>query len=534
MTTSCTAARTTDVLKGEGGNDVLTGPAKTYRGGDGNDTIVVSFTGATIPDLLIDGGADVDRLVGTFGATGEKIELTKSGDTAVLMSYGPKGATLTDLTLTSVEKLNLDAGAGADEIVVNNLNGSPVTELTVDFGRTATVNGTKLETIENKDTSGQASSSTFTREVPDIRYSDDGAKDTLLVRGGDGADSFTLTNGLVGDDTPSEDATGTLLTTSLGYGIAIANSVRGEGDTLTLETLDGNDSIDAADMTIDTLALLLVTGSGADTVEGSPFADVINSGAGSDTVTGGEGRDVFIDAGGSRDTLKETFDRDFFLSDDLFVVGKVTTKTPGTGFTSGVVEDLAGIFEIVELTGGTGGNTFLIGDADGSLGVPGGIRSVSGWTGDVTVNGEAGDDLVVVASRGYALDGAEDLVSGAQVHVVAGTGTDTLYLDGTVLREDVVVDIASGKGLITSTEWTTEKRDRSMSVDHTGLDNVVIRSFGGDDRILVRKVAAGVPHTIESGTGNDEIVVGDNAGFGTGAIPTVTNTNSTLDDIDSG
>ena len=410
--------------------------------------------------------------------------------------------------ITSVEALTLDAGAGADLVTVRSLKDSPLQSLALDLGRTASVNGVRQETIPG---------SSFTHEVPDVRYFDDLAADTVIIEGTGGDDTITLT-------TP---AGLTRLATSMGYGVDLAHGIRGEGDTLVLNTFGGADDIDASATTADAVAIQINSGTGGDSVVGSRYADRIDSGLGDDTVTGGDGRDVFIDAGGD-DTLVEAFDRDFFLSDNLFVVGAVVTKAPGTGFATGIVEDLTGIFEHATLTGGVGGNTFLVGDAASVLGVPGGTRSVTGWTGEVTINALGGDDLVVVSTR----DSAD--VNGSQVHVNGGTGSDRLVVDGTSLREDVVVDRVSGRSRITSTEWAPTKRTTSTVVDHGDVDDVLIRTYEGGDRLLVRRLD--VTHIIETGIGDDEVAVGSQAGFGTATVDgrtvsVVTNAGGVLDYI---
>ena len=515
---------TGDRLNGEGGDDVLTGPAKSYSGGAGVDLIIVALTGTPIAGMSIDGGDGSDTLIATFGALGEVIDLSDNGTTStddddVLLKYRLKSTvTFTDQVVSNVEVLNLDAGAGADDFVVHDLKATPVTGLVLDLGRTSTSNGTRLETTDPAGNPLQ-----FPREVPDVRYSDDRAADTLTVEGSaTGADEFTLTT-----TTLPDGSKGTHLATNLDYGVDVKHGIRGEGDTLVLTTFGGADDIDASATTADAVAIQINSGTGGDTVVGSPYADRIDSGLGDDTVTGGDGRDVFIDAGGD-DTLVESFDRDFFLSNNLFVVGQVTSKAPGTGFASGIVEDLDGIFENAELTGGPAGNTFLIGDLDGTLAVPGGSRTVTGWTGDVTILAAGGDDLVVVATR--------DSV-GSRVHITGGTGSDRLVVDGTDLREDITVGRnTDGRDEITSTEWAaTEPQTDNTTIDHAGLEDVLIRSYAGGDRVLVRRI--NVTHTIDTGVGDDEVAVGSNAGFGTRTddenrtVSIITNASGVLDYI---
>ena len=342
---------------GTDGDDVLTGPAARYFGNGGDDLILIAMTGVQPSTLRIDGGSDTgtgsDILALTFGSGNDDITLSKASSSQVTMSYGLKGAasaTFKSQAIDNLETINLDAGAGSDALTVHDLTGGPVTSLSLDLGRNATTNGTRQEPIPG---------SSFTHEVPDVRYSDDHATDTVLVKGSStGGDNITMT-------TPSG---GTHLATSMGYGIDLLHGVRGEGDTLDAVDLRrgrhllrprGHGGLPGAGRG--------ESGAANDIVTGTSFADRIDSGLGNDTVTGDDGVDTFTDAGGM-DTIKESFDRDFFLADNLLVIGRVASRTPGTGFVSGTVEDLGGLFEKAQLTGGAGNNTFLIGDADGTLG----------------------------------------------------------------------------------------------------------------------------------------------------------------------
>ena len=84
---------------------------------------------------------------------------------------------------------------------------------------------------------------------------------------------------------------------------------------------------------------------------------------------------------------------------------------------------------------------------------------------------------------------------------------------------------------ITSTEWAPTKRTQSVAIDHTGIDGVLIRTYGGGDRVLVRRTAE--LETIETGTGDDRIAVGDHAAFSGTGDALVTNHGGMLHSIDA-
>ncbi len=153
--------------------------------------------------------------------------------------------------------------------------------------------------------------------------------------------------------------------TANSYTALISGGVRSQGDALVVDGRGGDDTISAATMSADQLALTLRGGDDDDTLVGSSFDDILDSGTGNDTVTGGLGRDTFTDAGGI-DTLVESFAAgDFGLYNNLFVVGLVVGTDFGVG---SVAEDLLGIFEIARLTStAPGATTILVGDADGAV-----------------------------------------------------------------------------------------------------------------------------------------------------------------------
>ena len=105
--------------------------------------------------------------------------------------------------------------------------------------------------------------------------------------------------------------------------VLITKQIRGEGDTLVILGEAGDDRLDASALAGDgtptvfpDLIAVQLKGddaanliSGADTLIGSPWNDVLDGGLGNDRITGGPGLDIFFDAGGS-DTLVETQDLD--------------------------------------------------------------------------------------------------------------------------------------------------------------------------------------------------------------------------------
>src|SRR5690606_36803972 len=118
--------------------------------------------------------------------------------------------------------------------------------------------------------------------------------------------------------------------------------VRAQGDTLGNDAGGGSDTLNAAAMAVDSVALTLIGGDGNDTLIGSRYADVLDSGAGDDRVTGGAGQDTFRDSSGV-DTLVETALSDIGLYNNLLVMGQLAGN--GVDFLAGATaEDLGGLF----------------------------------------------------------------------------------------------------------------------------------------------------------------------------------------------
>ena len=397
--------------------------------------------------------------------------------------------------------------------------------MTIDGGQRVTTVGTRIETvtIDGIDRS---------REVPDVHSDPDGAADTIIVRGSGGDDAFTLSRELGSFAATGRSSTDLKVARASSYSIYIGQVVRGEGDSVVVEAGDGNDNIDASSVDADVAQLVLRGEAGNDTLVGSRYNDVLDGGHtgvittadGNDTFTGGAGRDTFFDAGGS-DTLVESNDFDMGIYNNLFITGLVgasnvdfvdTVANPAT------VEDLKGIFETARLTGGNGAHRYLVGDADGFVGVGGARFTAQGWTGDLTLTTGTSADVVRVELLG---------ATGARIHLTDNGGTaDRLEVWGTSLREDLVVEKDSnGRGLIH--QRSTGRSDDVVTIDHSGMDSVEIRTLSGSDRVAIR--AIDMPHLVDLGDGDDVLAVGSNAA----AVQSLTdwsNINGTVNNIAAG
>ena len=97
---------------------------------------------------------------------------------------------------TGVEAVVIDAGTGADTIIIKDLNvaggvNSGVQNVSLDLGRQATQTGTALVTIDDNDTPNDTSDDRKENQ-PVFAYSTDNALDTVLIDGAGGNDTFNL------------------------------------------------------------------------------------------------------------------------------------------------------------------------------------------------------------------------------------------------------------------------------------------------------------------------------------------------------
>ncbi|MCA9166727.1 MAG: hypothetical protein KDB23_03630, partial [Planctomycetales bacterium] len=200
-------------------------------------------------------------------------------------------------------------------------------------------------------------------------------------------------------------------------------------DYVRLDTLADNDNIDAKLVLDPVLSnLRLFGGAGNDRIVGSEsgtIGDIIVGGPGNDRVTGGPGVDQFFESAetndanipGESDTLIETRDADFWLSDiSLRIDDTVQHSQYGNE-----VESFADVFEAVELYGLDSANTFTI----------------SGWSDSGVIDGYKGGDTYILE-----LSDPSD-VQGQQffnINDTGASGIDTLTFKGSTQADTIQLD----------------------------------------------------------------------------------------------
>ena len=240
-----------DVLLGSEGDDLV-------NGGDGDD---VALHGAGDDTFVWNPGDDNDTLEGQAGFdrmlfnganVTENINVSASGGRVLFF----RDIANVTMDLNDVEAVDFNALGGADNVAVNDLSGTDVTEVNANL---AAVGGTG-----------------------------DAQPDNVTVQGTNG-DDVSLVFG---------DAAGVAA-----LGLAAQVNITGAeaaNDRLTINALAGDDVVEASGLAAGAIQLTANGGDGADVLVGSDGNDVLIGGPGDDVLLGGLGTDI-IDGGDGDD-----------------------------------------------------------------------------------------------------------------------------------------------------------------------------------------------------------------------------------------
>jgi Ca2+-binding RTX toxin-like protein len=502
-----------DITGLEGANDTL-----VVNGLGGNDSITATTLPAGVVKLTIDGGTGDDTILGSqgadtllggdgndfvFGDNGNDVALLGAGDDVFQWNPGDGNDTIegqdgTDtmlffganiseninilanggralftrdvanitMDLDDVEQIDFRALGGADNIVVGDLSGTDVTQVSLDLR--GPVGG------------------------------GDGAADTITITGTQGDDVF----GVAGD------AGGVSV-----FGLqATVNIIFPEAanDRLTLNGLGGDDVINASSLDAGGIQLTMNGGLGDDILIGSEGGDQFNGGDGNDTALMGGGDDVFTwNPGDDNDTLEGQSGLDRLQFNGANIAENINIFANGgrvlfTRDIANVTMDLNDV-EFTNFHAFGGLDNIVVNDLSGTDLPAGGVlidleSTLGSGIGDgqvdrVTVNGAAGNEAITVFSSAgiIGVNGSSAPISifhaesGDQLVINGAAGNDTidastlplgaitLTLDGGI-GDDTLVGALGGETLL------------------GGVGNDVLNGAAGDDTMI-------------GGVGNDTYVV---------------------------
>ena len=413
------------LMFGGAGNDTLLGGAgnDTFFGNEGND-FVDGGRGADTAVLgtgddrfqwdpgegsdVVEGQSGTDAMTFNGAAGDESFDVSANGQR---VRFFRNVGNIT-MDLDDVEQIDLAALGGLDNLVVNAMNGTDLTTLNADLEATL----------------GAGVS--------------DGLRDTVVVNGTNGDDAVVISG-----------ANGAATVAGLAASIQVT-AADPTLDQLTVNTLGGNDDVDAT--ALDATGMKL-------TVDGGSADDELIGGGGNETFLGGDGND-FVDGGRGADLALLGAGDDRFQWD------------PGEG--SDVVEGQGGV-DAMTFNGAPGDESFDV--------APNGqrvrfFRNIGNITMDLDDVEQI--DLATLAGvdnvRVHDMSGTDLTALDTDLSGTPGSGTgdgaiDTITVDGTNGDDAIVVSGASGSVTVAGLVATVNLAAAELA------DVLVIDTLAGND-----------------------------------------------------
>ena len=431
-----------DDLDGGAGNDTISGGRGGHDrllGGDGNDFL----SGGRGDDELIGGenddvidwhpgdGSDLvegqngrDELLFVGSAASEKIDISANGPRLRFFRDIANVA----MDCDGIEKVTFKALAGKDEVTIGDLSGTQAANIAIDLlGANGLV---------------------------------DGSADTVTVNGTTENDAVTV----AGSDSG----------VSVG-GLKASVMVTGaekDLDRLIVNTLNGEDTVNAANVQSGAIALTLNGGNGNDTLTGGAGDDLIIGAQGIDTEFGGAGDDTSLwNPGDGSDIFEGQADQDTLLFNGANIAEEIVLSANGprlklTRNVAAIVMDCDDVEKV--------------------------LFNARGAADTITVN-----DLSATDVRDVKLDlSAVPGVDGGDA------AADTVIVNGTAAND--VVTVNGSAGTVSATGLAAAVTILGSEVAN---DRIVVNTIGGDDVVNASGLAAGfIKLTADGGEGDDNLI----------------------------
>jgi Ca2+-binding RTX toxin-like protein len=378
------------------------------------------------------------------------------------------------MDINSVEKIQLNAVGGADNITVNDLSGTDVTQVAIDLGATAGSPG------------------------------GDGQHDTVIANGTQADDHISVVN-----------SGASVVVKGLSALVSIANAEA--GDSLVVNGLGGNDVIDASAIKAGQIQLTLNGGAGNDTITGSAGDDLVNGGSGNDTALLGAGNDTFVwNPGDGSDTVEGQSGTDTLQFNGSNVNENMDISANGGRArlfrdVGNVTMDLNGV-ENINVAALGGADTITVNDLTGTA-VKQVAIDLSATSGSGVGDGQA-DTIVINATNG------NDVINISEsngVITVSGLGEDVTIRGFEGANDRIVINGLGGDDVINASGLSAGVRITANGGDGDdiligGLGNDTLLGGNGDDVLL----GGGGQDVLDGGPGNNVVIQGF-AGPGSGA-----------------
>jgi hypothetical protein len=438
-----------DFVDGNQGNDLaLLGDGDDvfqWDPGDGSDTI--------------EGQAGTDTL--SFNASNANENISISANGSRLRLFRDVGSITTDGN--GIEKVNLQALGGTDNVTVSDLAGTDVTQVNVDLAASLGGNAGDAQ-ADNVIIAGTPGADVFNVSADsgfvvvglaaDVRVKGYEAGDQVVFNGVGG--DLVDVNGSSGPDTMTVTANGTQARvdgTGFSAGVAVSGAL-----SLAVNGLGGPDTISCSG----NLASLLVPitldgGPGDDTLLGSNGADTLIGGDDNDFVDGNQGNDLALLGDGD-----DVFQWDPGDGSDT-VEGQAGTDTLiFNGSAVGEIFDLSANGARVRFTRNVGNITM---DIDGVEQFN--LRALGGV-----------DALTVDSLAGTAVTQVSVDLAGSLGGVTGDAQVDTITVNGTAAPD--TIDISANSGTVVVAGLAAE-----VDITHSEAanDSLIVNGLGGLDAI---------------------------------------------------
>lgn len=457
------------VLNANGGNDSFSATGNlaalisiTVDGGAGDDTLL----GGNGADVLI--GGDGDDFID--GNQGNDLIFLGAGDDTVQWDPGDGSDTV-------------EGQGGNDRMIFNGSNANEIFDLSPNGARVRFVRNVgnivmDLNGIENFTLNALGGADGFT--INDLSGTGLTNVTANLAATGGAADAqvdAVIVNGTSGKDKMSAVQTGSDVTIS-GLPTAISILAAEAIDTLTINALGGDDTVDASGVT-SVLALTIDGGAGKDTLVGSSQADVLIGGDDNDILTGGRGDDT-IQGGNGNDTF---------------------VWNPGDG--SDVIEGQAGT-DVLQFNGSNANENIDL-SANGSrlrlFRDVGNIIMDCNELEQIQVSAIGGSDNLTVNE--LTTTGVKEVTLALGAAAGGGDGqADNVIVSGSQTNDVINISNAPGRVVVAGLSA------RVTVLDPEPLnDRLTVNALGGDDTVDASRLAAEVINlTINGGLGADKII----------------------------
>jgi len=539
----------TDTLVGGAGNDgyLVYNAASivTELAGEGNDGITAINTSYAIPanvehlELNVDNGG---TYVGTGDANANDLTAYAINGSTVTLLGGAGNDTLQSY-LSENSDVTLDGGTGADTMTNNAVSGT-TTFVVDDIGDVVNGSATLVDTVQTNLNSYTLGTNIDNLVLTGAAISGTGnALDNQLtgnsndntLDGGAGAD---IMSGGAGNDVYYVDNAGDLVNEIAGQGTSDSVIVAATLATYTLTseveklTMMSNAGVTAFG---NASANIIITGNGADTIDGGAGADTMSGGLGNDTYyVDNAGDQIFEGALAGTDVVISTVSYTLAPNVEQLVLASGAGAINATG--NGDSNILTGNESANTLNGAGGVDTMIGGDGDDTYIVTSTsdliTETLTGGNDTVIVNtnytlGANLEYLTLAATAGDINGTGNELVNiltgnagnntldggiGADT-MIGGAGNDTYIVDA---FGDVVTELANGgtDTVLTAGSYTLGANVENLTLlgsnDYSGIGNNLVNVITGNAGNNTLDGGAGAD-TMIGGAGNDAYFV-DNAG----------------------